>query len=168
MSQNSIILRFTYEKKEFVKAYKRHPFFMKVRIRDSILSLLAIAFGIYLWVAIEKNWIAIYLVLVGILLFALRFFLPQIAASRMWKLPKNQQEIFLEFSDEEIIYKTEGIDSKLKWSIFDSFIETPEAFLLLHSKWMFTLIPKRVLEQPEQLERFKQMLKTHAPTKKKS
>jgi len=45
------------------------------------------------------------------------------------------------------------------WSIFQSIIETSDAFLLSHRKNHFILIPKRAFLNAEKIQEFQEMLK---------
>jgi|GEM_PF-687796 len=72
--------------------------------------------------------------------------------------PKYRQQYSLGLSDEGIHFRTEAIDSKLKWSVYNGFKETNEAFILFQVTGLPSVIPKRALTTPEETAAIKALL----------
>jgi len=104
---------------------------------------------------------AIGIVFLGMLGF-LNFVIPIIHFRQQ---PKFRDLYMLGFSDEGIRFKTDSIDSMLKWTQYHEVWEGPKFFLLIYGKATFTIIPKRVFETNEQQELFKSLLRNHVQFK---
>jgi hypothetical protein len=57
--------------------------------------------------------------------------------------PKFREEYHLTFSLENIHFQTASIDSTLAWTHYERIVESPDLFLLMYGKGLYTLIPKR-------------------------
>jgi hypothetical protein len=79
--------------------------------------------------------------------------------------PKFRDQYILGFSDEGISFKTDSIDSMLKWTHYHEVWEGPKFFLLIYGKAAFSIIPKRVFDNKDQEELFKTLLKKHVEFK---
>ncbi len=66
--------------------------------------------------------------------------------------PKFREEYQLTLTDEHLLFRTDTIDSTLKWTHYTDYYETAKAFILVYGKRMYTVIPKRALADNDQLE----------------
>jgi YcxB-like protein len=68
--------------------------------------------------------------------------------------PKFREEYQLTFSRENIHFKTASLDSTLQWTHYERVIESPDLFLLMYGKGLYTLIPKRCFNSNEEINAF--------------
>lgn len=73
--------------------------------------------------------------------------------------PKFRDPYELTFSDEGIVFRSKGVESRMAWGFYTKALETPEYFFLVYGKDMFSLIPKRVFRGPLQESTFREMLR---------
>ena len=73
--------------------------------------------------------------------------------------PKLKSEYRLIFSDDGIGFKTDEIDSMLKWSIYHSWLRDDEFYIMYHGKRDLSVVPRRVLTSQDNDERFSNLLK---------
>lgn len=72
--------------------------------------------------------------------------------------PKFREEYHLTFSRENIHFKTATLDSVLQWTHYERAIESPDLFLLMYGKGLYTLIPKRCFHSNEEMNGFRALL----------
>jgi hypothetical protein len=72
--------------------------------------------------------------------------------------PKFREEYQLTFTDEHLHFHTATIDSTLKWTHYNNFFETPKAFILVYGKGMYTVIPKRAINEPGEVDDLRNLL----------
>ena len=154
-----MILEFEYTKKEYVEARQNYLLLSGIiKKRDLfILSFLAI---IDFAMLITKN-INILTVSLGILIpvlciisSILYFFQPIIFYNKIEKLHNTYH---LDFNVQGITFKTQGLSSKIEWNFYEALWENDKFIYLLHSKQMYTLIPKRAFNYPQEIDIFIQM-----------
>jgi hypothetical protein len=92
------------------------------------------------------------------LLFFLNYVLPKIHFRQQ---PKFREQYRLWFSDEGISFKTNSVDSMLKWTHYHEVWEGPKFFLLIYGKAAFSIIPKRVFVNKDQENAFRTLLEKH-------
>ncbi len=80
--------------------------------------------------------------------------------------PKFKERYHLTLTSENIKFRTETIDSTLKWTHYNGFFETSKAFVLIYGKRMYTIIPRRALKSNDQLEQLRSLLQEAMPYKK--
>ena len=68
------------------------------------------------------------------------------------------EEYNLRFSEEGLLFRSKGIESKLEWGFYSKVWETPQFYFLCYEKDLFTLIPKRVFTSQEQQCDFRDLL----------
>lgn len=66
---------------------------------------------------------------------------------------KFQDEYYIGFKDEGILFQTEHINSTIAWSHYSKVKENKNFFYLIYGKYMFTIIPKRTFSNNEELFR---------------
>ena len=72
--------------------------------------------------------------------------------------PKFREEYHLTFSRESIHFKTASLDSTLQWTHYESVIESPDLFLLMYGKELYTLVPKRCFNSNEEMDAFRALV----------
>jgi len=72
--------------------------------------------------------------------------------------PKFREEYHLTFSRENIHFRTASLDSTLQWTHYERVIESPDLFLLMYGKGLYTLIPKRCFNSEEEVTAFRALL----------
>jgi hypothetical protein len=131
---------------------------MNVR-RDVIAGIAAIAVGSYLIVSSHVGWIAWLFLAAGAVLLALVayaiFLLPRMIYNSQ---PKLKNEYRLSFSDDGIGFKTDGIDSTLQWSLYQSWLSDNDFYIMYHGKRDLSVIPRRALTLGDADRRLQEML----------
>ena len=77
--------------------------------------------------------------------------------------PKYRDDYSLTFSAEGIQFRTVHVDSQLQWSLYSRALVDAYSYILYYGPRTFTIIPKRVIQSPEQQKAFEQMLAQHVP-----
>lgn len=72
--------------------------------------------------------------------------------------PKFRDDYALSFSPQGIHFRTAHIDSDLQWSMYSHALVDDHSFILYYGSQQFTVIPKRVFENPAQRRSFEQLL----------
>jgi hypothetical protein len=157
---DTVELKFQYTKEEYVKAYRLYLLVDHVTAGKFARGcvLLFSAFSIYylfssgfstlgvLCCALSSVAIAIELMLY--------FYIPH---RNFVNSPKLQEGYLLIFSPDEIIFKTQSIDSKLKWDIYSAIWESRDFYFLVQQSKNYTLVPKRVFKNSGEQEIFKSL-----------
>lgn len=144
---NPIEAIFTISRDEYVRAIQRH-YKTKLQVkRDLLGSIVAIAAGIYFTQSNANPVTSCLLVVAGGILLALVIYAIFILPGRMYRhQPKLKSEYHLEFRDDAMKFRTEEIDSELKWSIYHSWLRDQEFFILYHGERDISVIPRRALD----------------------
>jgi len=155
----SVSLSFRYAELDYVHALRTH-YASVLRLRLDIFIVVALtAIGSYCLSIPNQHWFGIVCIsLAGsfsLLLLAAFLFLPRWIFRRELKL---HDDYALTFSPDEIHFRTKSIDSHLQWSMYTRAIVDARSFLLYYGERNFTVIPKRVFVNAEQMQIFEQML----------
>ena len=120
--------------------------------------------GVYLWRLPNVRWLSIAALSVSgifaLILLAAFVVIPPLVFRRE---PKFRDEYSLVFSEEGIRFNTAHIDSQLQWSMYSRALVDPHSYVLYYGTRSFTVIPKRVFQNAEQLKTFEQLLAQHVP-----
>lgn len=154
-----IEISFKYTKEEYVKAFREYLLLTKtIKKRDMIVAILVIIFS-SIWLILSKEILSVVCLLCGVLFLLLLCNLYYWVPGRNFSQnSKFREEYNLTFSDEGIQFKTESINSNLKWNTYVDFIESEEFFYLIQAKQVFTVIPKRVFRNVEVEKGFREMV----------
>lgn len=141
-----MILSFKYTRNEYIKSRRNYLFMNKIiKKTDLILVGLLGLFTLYLFL---NNGFSTMFIILCILLFILLaiFSVLYIFQPGMFydKIDKFKQQYYLEFKDNKIFFRTDDISSELEWNFYEALWENDDFFYIIHSKEMYTLIPKRV------------------------
>jgi hypothetical protein len=81
--------------------------------------------------------------------------------SRIWKgLPTLHHPITIEVNEEVLKIKTINSESSIQWQLYTKAVETKSLFMLYEAKMLFYMIPKRAFRSDEQVEEFRELLRT--------
>lgn len=158
----TISLSFRYTEADYVCALRSH-YASILRLRMDIFVVMAlVAFGSYCLFEPTLHWLGVFSLigsgLFTFLLFAAFFILPRWLFRRELKF---RDDYALTFSSDDIHFRTKGIDSHLQWSMYTRAIVDPRSYILYYGERNFTVIPKRVFEDTEQMQGFEQILIQH-------
>ena len=125
-----------------------------------IIGILILLFGFYL-IYTGYLLLGILMVLIGVAdMFNI---LPEhlLAPVMEWnRNPKFKEQHRLTFTQDELRFKTDTIDSTLKWDFYSKCVETPKAFILIYGKRMYSVIPKRAFTDSSQMQEFRNLIAT--------
>jgi len=155
----SIKLNFKYSKEEYVNAVRKYLFLSKTITKTSIIILaiciiveIVITFNSGLTLISCALWFATLLAMV------MGSYLYFIQPGYLYKsTSKLHQQYSLIFAQETIYFKTEGISSELKWTIYKKLWDCPAFYYLVQAKSIYTVIPKRVFNSGTELDKFKSL-----------
>lgn len=147
MNEIPIKAVFTVTREEYLRAVRRH---YKTNIhvyRDISIGLAAIVAGIgmYFWNGIQLySWVLIIPGLILLLLVAYAFLmLPKLIYHSD---PKLKWEYSLSFYDDRIEFRTNEIESILKWQLYRAWLRDDEFYILYHGKRNISVIPRRAFD----------------------
>ena len=72
--------------------------------------------------------------------------------------PRFRDIMDLKFTEKGIALKTSYVDSKIKWSLYKRILESKNFFLLYFGEKRFTIIPKRVFVDSQQVDTFRNLI----------
>lgn len=159
-----INLSFRYSKSDIERAVRSHNASrMRPRLDIAMAVVLALA-GAFLWRSPDSHWFGVFCLGASsvflLLLLAALVILPALA----FRLePKYRDDYSLVFSPEGIHFRTAQIDSQLQWSLYSRALVDKNSYILYYGSRTFTVIPKRVFQNPEQQKVFDQLLAHHVP-----
>ncbi|WP_279119648.1 YcxB family protein [Fusobacterium varium] len=154
-----MILSFKYTRNEYIKSRRNYLFMNKIiKKTDLVLVGLLGLFTLYLFL---NNGFSTMFIILCILLFILLaiFSVLYIFQPGMFydKIDKFKQQYYLEFKDNKIFFRTDDISSELEWNFYEALWENDDFFYIIHSKEMYTLIPKRVFNNEMEMIEFKEL-----------
>ena len=158
----AINLSFRYAKSDIVRAMRSHyASHMRPRL-DIITAFLLAVVGAYLWRSPSTRWFggfAIGASAVFVLFLFVAFVVGPPLAFRLE--PEYRNDYSLIFSPEGIHFRTVHVDSQLQWSLYSRTLVDAYSYILYHGSRTFTIIPKRVFQNPEQQRAFEELLGQH-------
>jgi hypothetical protein len=159
MTNDSIQLNFTYTEAEYVAAvyaYYARTFHMKTYVVFAGLLILA---GLALWLytseATALFGLAVFMLIAGVP--AIFYYITPRRHFRETAQLHYPYEISL--TEENLIFKTRGVESRLEWQTYHKAEETEQFYFLFYGKQLFTVIPKRVFTSQAQEQQFRELLK---------
>lgn len=154
-----MILNFKYTRDEYVESRRNYLFMNKtIKKLDLLLIGLLILFTLYLFINNGFSTLTIVLLIllfiISAILMILYIFQPGMFYDR---IDKFKQQYHLEFNDSKILFKTDDINSELEWNFYEALWENKKFFYIIHSKEMYTLIPKRVFKNINEIIEFREL-----------
>ena len=145
------------------RVYRQHSFFGRM---DKIVALLLFAYSIMLTVSGGVGWWTVVLPILALLEWYDLLSISPLQVYVAFKCNPNFKEKYsLEFSDEEIAFKTGSIDSRIKWTHYNKTLESNKVFILIYGRNMYTVIPKSAFGSRDDIEKFRLMIEKtiHSP-----
>ena len=145
-----LILQFKYTEDEYVSAVQSY-YARTFHIWTYLIALgVVLLASLYLWFSTGEP-----VVIFGLSVFLLIVALPLIfyfvtPRTTFRREPHFHDLYWLHFSEEEIEFKTEHVNSNLEWSLYQKVWENKNFYLLFYGERLFTIIPKRVFESEAQ------------------
>lgn len=126
---------------------------------DKVVAVLLFGFGIYCLAFVGLRWwTMIWFPLAVAEWFNLLSLTQWRTKINFRRNPKFREEYHLTFSRESIHFKTALLDSTLQWTHYERVIESPDLFLLMYGKDLYTLIPKRCFKSNEDMDAFRTLV----------
>ncbi len=155
-----IILRFKYNRQEYIKAARFHfTRTMTLKLDLAVAAITALV-AVY-WIKTHGlSWLSMAALCATVLLLLVVICALFIVPIQLYRgSEKLKQQYELVFSEEGIQFKTEDIDSHLKWELYKRWIENQEFFIMYHGKNEFSVIPKRVFRDEAELNGFRELIR---------
>jgi hypothetical protein len=163
---DEVALQYRYSEEEYAQAvrlYFDHTLRLEART-DVIACGLAIAAGALCWLFIDRSGASLFLAGAGLFGLMLTGYVTLIVPKQWYRRdPRLQSEYRLVFRDDGIEFKTDQIDSRLEWSLYQRMIENTRFYVLIYGRNMISVIPKRAFSSPEQEDAFRELVKRHLP-----
>jgi hypothetical protein len=154
-----LTVSFRYSEVEYVHAMRAHYAKRLSPRRDFVVIAACLVIGVLALRYSELNWLSLLLLgsafVLAAMLIAAFTVLPRLTFRRE---PKFRDEYRLTFTSEGIHFRTENIDSNLKWDLYSRVLTTPKSWILYYGKDQFTVIPKRAFASDEEKARFNELL----------
>ncbi len=154
-----MILNFKYTRDEYVKSRRSYLFLNKtIKKLDLALIVFLILLTLYFFMNNGLSTLTIVLTIllfiISAILIILYIFQPGMFYDR---IDKFKQQYHLEFIDNKILFKTDDISSELEWNFYEALWENENFFYIIHSKEMYTLIPKRAFNDINEITEFREL-----------
>lgn len=154
-----MILNFKYARDEYVESRRNYLFRNKtIKKLDLLLIGVLILFTLYLFINNGLSTLTIMLIILLFIISAILMVL-YIFQSEMFydRIDKFKQQYHLEFNENKILFKTDGINSELEWNFYGALWENKKFFYIIHSKEIYILIPKRVFNNINEITEFREL-----------
>jgi hypothetical protein len=154
--EDSVSLRFLYAKDEYVRGARIYLFKIKSKLdRYGVVAapLLLVGSASYInryGTGVFAVTAAVLSVVAIVMETALYFYVP----TRYYGQISEMGEYRLTFTREGITFKTESVDSNLKWDIYSEMLENDDFYFLVQRTKNFTLLPKRVFADAAERDMF--------------
>jgi len=157
LMMESIEIVFTLSRDEYMRAIRRHYKSHLHTTRDLAIGIVATAVGLILvWSGFVFAWVmvATSVVLLAAVVYAL-FILPALIYRSE---PKLKSEYRMRFSEEDIGFQTDDMDSIIKWSLYQSWISDGDFYVMYYGKRSLSVIPRRAFHSKDEDARFADLL----------
>jgi len=157
--ESEIRLKFCYSEKDYVRAVRSH---YKSRLRlklDIFVILFTLAVGIYSLRSLGSHLFGIGLIALSCILAAMLSAAFGVVPYVLFRTQKKlHDEYGLVFSSQGIHFRTADIDSRLQWNLYNEALIDRYSYVLYYGHRQFTVIPKRVFQDLQQLRAFDKLL----------
>jgi hypothetical protein len=159
-ARGTVHLSFTYTEEEYTRAAR--IYFARTyhtRFNMWLGACLALLGGAGVLLGAE-SLLATLCLMTGLALLALGYAGNYVTPRRQYRAnPKLRERYELDFSDGGILFRSKGAETRLEWGFYSKVWETPEFYMLVYGKDMFSVIPKRAFRDGLQEEAFRGMLR---------
>lgn len=156
----TVELAFTYTEDEYIEAARL--FFSRAYDPKFQLYLgLAVMAGALLigWLSGDV-YVTGSVLVAGVFVLARRWYVDSVLPRSYFRNnPKFRDPYRLTFSDDGVVFRSKGVESKIGWDFYTGVWETTDFYFLVYGKDLFSLIPKRVLRGPRQEAAFRELLR---------
>jgi hypothetical protein len=158
--EKTLNLKFKYTEKEYVEAVQRY-YSSPLRIKaDMAISIILIILGGYLLATGTDLLLEAIVLASGCLLLLMTLYVQYISPKKVFdREPGLHGEQNLCFTDEGVICQREDKSSTVQWNYYTGLRENKSFFYLIHDKYMFIIIPRRVFSSREDAEEFKLLVR---------
>ena len=157
-----IRLQFRYDRSEYIRAM-RSLIIRRIRWARNITTIILIASAACFFMVREGPTAWNMLLVVSVVMYVLVLSIAVIAGP-VWRYrtsPQLRDEYTLIFSDDGISFTTHHIDSRLQWSVYTSWMETDDAFLLLIGTDQISVIPRSAFRTDQEQTEFRTLVQRH-------
>jgi YcxB-like protein len=160
-----IALDFTYTQQDCLRAWRRHfREMMKLRL-DFLAAAGLAALGLWQWRAEGLSaWSIVALcsaAALALIILSALYFVPLMAYRRDDKL---RRPYHLRFGEDGIEFRTDNLDSRIGWELYNRVLIDGYSYLLYHGKAQFAIVPKHVLQDDATSQRFERLLESKIKT----
>lgn len=159
-----MVISFQYDRKEWVRCHRKYLFLSKTLTQFEIwvaLALCALCVGYLVFMGPNWSSVSLCILCVGVVFMLGQLYFRQ--PVRIFdKTPGFSLPHKLDFNEDGVDYKTEGYVSSTPWEKFVTFVETEEAFYLVESRPIYTMVPKGALSEKE-IRQLRQLLRQQLP-----
>jgi hypothetical protein len=162
----SIKLEFQYDQKEFTVGMRDYllPITLTVKKRDWVLAslFLVVVVGVLVLTGDLPFWLPVVAVIfiLGVLTFYNGYIVPLLTWRRQ---PTLADRYSVEFSDEGVQCNTSTTNTQMQWQAYQRVIETKQYYYLVLSKFVVSVIPKRVFSSAQEEAAFRELIKRNLP-----
>lgn len=157
-------LQFSIDSNEY---YLAERFMLRKRgsmISEQILGAAFLLASIIIFTIPAFFGLGILATLIGLILLSVPLF-RKLGLKKRWQREAIlRAKHYVQFSPAGIHYSLNEIESDLDWKYYQSWLETPDEFLLICSNDVFALIPKRAFPNDQIQAAFRELLSTKLRT----
>lgn len=164
----TVELRFQYTQSEYIKAERQYLISSKT-IHKYDIALVAVFLLLSVVYMLFSSFSVFSILIFGLIIVvtALGSYLYILMPILKFKqTAKYHEEYTLVFSKENIKFKTQSIDSEVKWDIYSALWESHDFYYLIQAPRLYTLIPKRVFKDLNEKQLFEEIAQSRVKTTK--
>lgn len=164
----TVELRFQYTQSEYIRAERQYLISCKIIHKYDIalvavFLLLSVVYMLFTSFSIFSILIFGLIIVVTALGSYLYILMPIL---KFKQTAKYHEEYTLVFSKETIEFKTQSIESEMKWDIYSALWESHDFYYLIQAPRIYTLIPKRVFKDLNEKRLFEEIVQSRVKTTK--
>ena len=154
----TVKLRFQYTQSEYIKAERQYLISNKTIHKYDIALVVYMLFSSFSVFSILIFGLIIVVTALGSYLYILMPIL------KFKQTAKYHEEYTLVFSKETIKFKTQSMESEIKWNIYSALWENHDFYYLIQAPRIYTLIPKRVFKDLNEKQLFEEIAQSKVKT----
>ena len=161
----TVKLRFQYTQSEYIKAERQYLISKTIHKYDialvAVFLLLSIVYMLFSSLSVFSILITGLIIVVTALGSYLYILMPIL---KFKQTAKYHEEYTLVFSKETIKFKTQSVESEMKWDIYSALGESHDFYYLIQAPRIYTLIPKRVFKDLNEKQLFEEIAQSRVKT----
>ena len=164
----TVKLRFQYTQSEYIKAERQYLISSKTIHKydialAAVFLLLSVVYMLFSSFSVFSILIFGLIIVVTALGSYLYILMPIL---KFKQTAKYHEEYTLVFSKETIKFKTQSMESEIKWNIYSALWESRGFYYLIQALRVYTLIPKRVFKDLNEKQLFEEITQSRVKTTK--